>query len=253
MALKFAAAGADVWGLDVNEESLAALADEAEKHGRRVTTRRGDVTDRASLRAVREEAVKAGSGIAVWINNAGIAGLGDFSAVSADEFARVIGVNLDGAVNGTRLALEVMETAGAGVIVNMASVAGHLPGPYMSAYCASKHAVVGFTRSLQAELKLKGSPVRMLLVSPGFVDTGIIAKGEELGYPEWLGFMLASPESVAAAVINGIRSGRDEIYPTFNGKLMKRLYGLFPGATVASSRVLLSKNWRDLLTNRLGK
>jgi short-subunit dehydrogenase len=90
----------------------------------------------------------------------------------------------------------------------------------------------------------------MVLVSPGFVDTRILNKGEKNGFPEWLSFLLSKPESVADEIVRTLTRHKDEIYPTFNGKLMRRLYGVFPKATVNSSRMMLAKSWKDFLMNR---
>lgn len=253
LTLKLLAENAHVWVADKNAGGLAALQEEAQKFGKKLETRVCDVTDHDALRKLRDEVEATDGALTYWLNNAGIAGLGDFQNLSEDDFDRVLDINLKALVRGTRVALEVMEEHGAGCIVNMASVAGHIPAPFMSAYCAAKHGVVGFSRALQAELRLKGSPVRILMVSPGFVDTQIIAKGSELGYPEWLSFMLASPSSVAQDVLNGIRRGKSEIVPTFNGKMMKGLYRYVPDTMVKSSRILLSRSWKDVFVNRLHK
>jgi short-subunit dehydrogenase len=249
LALKLVAGGADVWALDLDETSLASLTDDATKYGHPITTRRADVTDRAALAKIRDEVVAKGE-IDYWVNNAGIARLGDFHEHGEAGFDQVVAVNLTGVVNGTRLALEAMEDAGRGRIVNMASIAGHLPAPFMTAYVASKHAVVGFTRSLAEELRLKDSPVSLLLVSPGFVDTRIIAKGEKMGFPEWLSFLLAKPDEVADTILAALPTKKREIIPTFNGKLMRRMYAVLPGTTVRSSKILLTKSWKDIVTNR---
>jgi short-subunit dehydrogenase len=243
------ARGQRVWAADVNDDALAALKDQLERYGHAVETRRADVTDGEALNALAAEVASRGP-LDVWINNAGINGTGGFAELTAEQFRRIIAVNLDGVINGTRAALSVMEPAGRGLIVNMGSIAGHLPAPLMSAYVASKHAVVGFTRALQAEFDLRDCPVRLLLVSPGFVDTAIIAKGDKLGFPEWLSFLLSKPEDVAKEIVKAIDGKDREIYPTLNGKLMKRLYGMMPRLTVKSSRVLLARSLRDLVTNR---
>lgn len=253
LALKLAALNADVWAADIATDSLASLAEEAEKLGHSLHVNVLDVVDADALARLRDAVLAERRSLDFWVNNAGIAGLGAFLDTTPADFFKVLDVNLKGLVNGTRVALEAMEKAGAGTIVNMASVAGHLPAPFMTAYNASKHGVVGFTRSLQSELKLKGSVVKIMMVSPGFVDTKIIARGEKLGFPESLSFLLATAESVADAVVKGMLSHRDEIYPTLNGKVMKGLYGWFPKTTVRSSRMLLAKNFRDILSNRQGE
>lgn len=253
LTLKLASLGAHVWALDVNSASLEALTDEVSKFGYDVTTRTVDVASREQLVAVRDEIVDAGRGLDYWINNAGVAHLGEFLQQTPEAFDKLVAINLGGVVNGTRVALEVMETAGLGRIVNMASVAGHIPAPFMSSYVTTKHAVVGFTRALNEELSVKGSPVSLLLVSPGFVDTQIIAKGEKMGFPEWLSFLLAKPDNVANTILKAMRGRTREIYPTFNGQVLRRLYGVIPRATVRSSKVLLTKSWKDMVLNRYSR
>ncbi len=251
LALRYAAAQATVYAVDVDSSALARLKDEAEKYNHEIVPQQGDVTDRAGMREIRDRIMAQKKRLDVWVNNAGVAGIGAFLEVTPEAFERVLAINLTAVIDGTRLALETMEHCGHGRIVNMASIAGHLPAPFMSAYNASKHGVVGFSRSLQAELRLRQSPVSLLLVSPGFVDTAIIAKGTHLGFPEWLGFLLSKPDDVAKAVVGATRSSKDEIYPTLNGKLMKSLYKLAPSLTVRSSRMLLAKSLKDLLLNRV--
>lgn len=254
LCVAFAKANANVSGLDVNEQGLEATADTLGRVGHKFVGRKVDVTDFASLAAMRDEICLANKGaLDIWVNNAGVSGLGAFSELTLDTFMHVLQVNLGGVINGSRAALQVMEDRGSGWIVNMASIAGHLPAPYMSAYCASKHAVVGFTRALTAELELLDSPVRALLVSPGFVNTGMIQKGEALGFPEWLSFMLSRPEKVAQDVLRAIKKGKREVIPTLNGKLMRQAYGFFPETTVKSSKIMLTKSFSDLLFNRLAR
>lgn len=250
LALKLASQNADVWAADVDGDSLTALTKEGEQFGQKIHAHRLDVADRDALKRLRDAVVQERPSLDFWINNAGIAKLLPFLDATPEDFDRVLDINLKGVVYGTRVALEAMEKQGSGTIVNMASVAGHLPAPYMSSYNASKFGVVGFTRSLQAELAFRDSPVKMTLVSPGFVDTKIIAKGEKMGFPEWLSFMLSSPESVADDIIKGMLARKREIYPTLNGKIIKRLYGIFPGMTTGSTKMLLTKSWKDFLMNR---
>ena len=143
-----------------------------------------------------------------------------------------------------------MENQGTGTLVNMASIAGHLSAPYMSAYCTTKHAVVGFTRAIREELRLQDSPIKVVLVSPGFVDTSMIARGEKHGFPEWLRWTLSTPEKVAKEILTGIRVGEEELFPTQNGKWMLRAYRHFPKSTMKSSKMLLTRSLKDFLLNR---
>jgi short-subunit dehydrogenase len=247
---ELAARDADVWALDIARESLDSLVLEMKKTGAAVRPVRCDVTAPRALDEAASQVAAVHKRIDYWVNNAGVAGLGGFLETSAEDFERVLDINLRAVVRGTRAALKIMEEAGGGKIVNMASVAGHLPAPYMSAYNASKFGVVGFSRALQEELRLKGSPVKMLLVSPGFVDTGIIARGAELGFPEWMTFLLSTPEKVAKEIVRGMASEREEIFPTLNGRLIRRMHKVFPTLTVRSSKLLLTRSFKDALLNR---
>jgi short-subunit dehydrogenase len=189
----------------------------------------------------------------LWINNAGIAGLGGFRELPISSFDHVINVNLHGLAYGTYLALETMESQGSGTIVNIASVAGHVPAPYMAAYVASKHAVVGFTRSVRRELKFGDSAVKMVLVSPGFVKTDMIQNHASLKFPEWLQWSLSTPDAVAKAIIKGIRAGKEELTPTLNGQFMRRLHQVLPEATERSSKLILAGSLKDAFLNRFDR
>lgn len=250
LTLSLAAQDADVWAVDVNQDALDRLVDETKKTGLVIHPVLCDVRDKGAVSQLAEDVASMHKRIDYWINNAGISGIGGFLQTSSDDFQKIVDLNLHGVVHGTRAALKIMEELGSGKIINMGSIAGHVPAPYMSAYNASKFGVVGFTRSLQAELRLKSSPIKLLLVSPGFVDTGLIAKGAELGFPEWMSFLLSTPEKVAEEIIKGMASSKEEIYPTLNGRLIKKLHRFFPTFTVRSSKILLSKNFKDVLLNR---
>jgi len=249
-ALLLAKNHARVYAVDIDKEGLTQLEDAFSRFGYPIKTFVGSVTDHPFMQSVRSDVLGQTKSIDIWINNAGIAQIKHFLQTPPEEFQRVMDINFHSIVAGTRLALEVMEDRGFGLIVNIGSVAGYLPAPLMSSYNASKFAVVGFTKSIQAELRYTSSPVRMLLVSPGFVDTQIVAKGKEQGFPEWLGFMLSTPLEVAKDIVSGIKRGKKEINPTLNGKLMRKMYSVFPDTTVRSSRILLSKNFKDFLTNK---
>jgi short-subunit dehydrogenase len=202
------------------------------------------------MKSALAEITKKTPAIHFWINNAGVSGLGDFMEKPLEDFDHTLKINLSGVVIGTRLALEHMEKLGQGTIVNVASVAGHISAPYLTAYSASKHAVVGFTRALRQEMKLKDCPIKLLLVSPGFVDTQMIERGTQAGFPNWLSSLLSTPENVADEMLNGIVQNREEIFPTLNGKALLKMYRLFPNLTSHSSRLLLSKSLKDLVLLR---
>ena len=237
-----------VWAIDTNAKALTEFE---QSHGPKgVTVRVADVCDCDRLCQLAQEVMEKYSTLDVWINNAGISKIQDFTKQSASEWASVVQVNLMGVVNGTRAALSVMEPKGKGVIVNIASVAGHVAAPFMSAYSASKHAVVGFTRALQIELEMRQVQVRLVMISPGFVNTPIISRGTKSGFPEWLSGLLADPKDVAQSVVKAIDSKDREVMPTLNGKLVMAAFKVFPKTTMRSSKILLTKSLKDALLNR---
>lgn len=239
-----------VWALDLDESALRELAIEAERSGGSLFTRVVDVTEMGRVREVIADIERTSRRIDVWINNAGIQKVGACATQDAETFDLIMRVNFSSVVDITREMIKRMENQGDGIILNMASVAGHVPAPFMSAYVASKHAVVGFSRSVRAELSLLKSPVRCAIASPGFVDTNIIERGGESGFPEWLSWMLTKPRDCARQILSELARGNDEIEPTINGRAMTTAFKVLPRFTVKSSRVLLTRGFSDLLFNR---
>lgn len=242
--------GAVVWALDLNKTSLVALEKEACRDGLSLFTRVLDVTDFEAVRETIEIIRTQSKRVDVWINNAGIQKVGSLTDLDPQRFDHVMQVNFTSVVRICRELIKVMESQGEGTILNMASVAGHLPAPFMSAYVASKHALVGFSRALRVELELLKSPVRCVMASPGFVDTAIIEKGAHAGFPNWLSWMLSDPTRCAQEILDGIASGKYEIEPTINGRAMSAAFRLLPDFTVKSSRILLTRKFTDIIFNR---
>lgn len=247
---KFLNGGAKVWGLDKDVKALGELESKSRRFGHPLVPIACDLSNQSEFEKTAGDIFADSKGIDTWINNAGISGMGDFSTKSFSDFEQVMKINLNALVLGTRLALSHMEERGKGTIVNVASVAGHVPCPYLTAYSASKFAVVGFSQALREELKLRQVPVKIVLVSPGFVDTQMIAKGTDAGFPEYLGFLLSNVDSVASEIYSGIKKGSLDIFPGLNGKILASLGRYFPKMTVKGSRVLLSKSLKDLLLFR---
>lgn len=131
-----------------------------------------DVTDEAALKAAFEAAEAARGPIAILVNNAGGATTAPFARTTAADFRALYELNLMGVVNACHLALPGMIERKAGRIVNVASTAGLKAYPYVSAYVAAKHAVVGLTRALALETAAHGVTVNA--VCPGFTDTDLV-------------------------------------------------------------------------------
>ena len=131
-----------------------------------------DVGDAASIEAGVAEAVAALGPIDVLVNNAGLAESAPFAKTTPEMWARHFAVNVDGPYRLTRAVLDGMLARRWGRVINIASMAGLVGSPYITAYTASKHALVGFTRALATEVSGKGVTVNA--VCPGFAATDMV-------------------------------------------------------------------------------
>ena len=128
-----------------------------------------DVRDQNSvMSAVRSVLEKAGR-IDVLINNAGVSLVGPIEATSDAEAEALFDVNVFGVLRVTRAVLPSMRSQGSGLVINISSVLGFLPAPFMGLYASSKHALEGLSESLDHEVRKMG--VRVVLVEPSFTQT----------------------------------------------------------------------------------
>jgi NAD(P)-dependent dehydrogenase (short-subunit alcohol dehydrogenase family) len=130
-----------------------------------------DVTDPTSSDTLVRDVLDEHGRIDLLVNNAGFAQIGGFDAFTEAEIRSAFETNLFGAMRMTRAVLPAMRAAGTGRIVNICSVVSYLPAPFMGAYAPSKHALQGFSTSLDHELR--GTGLRSLALRPGFMRTDI--------------------------------------------------------------------------------
>ena len=150
-------------------EPLAALSASLGENAYAIT---GDVTDRSSISSAFTSARERFGSIEILVNSAGMAPTAPFHRVDFADWQRTMDVNVNGVFHCSQIALEDMLGAGWGRIINIASVASLRGFPYVSGYCASKHAVLGMTRALALEVATQGVTVNA--ICPGYVDTDIV-------------------------------------------------------------------------------
>jgi NAD(P)-dependent dehydrogenase (short-subunit alcohol dehydrogenase family) len=148
-ARAFAKNGARIYACDIDEPGLAALVKEIPG----LTAKRCDMSKRAEIERMVPEAIAALGGLDVLINNAGIAGFTlPVDQYPADDWDKVVAVNLTGMFDVTRLAIPALKQSKSGCIINMASIAGRFGFANRSPYAATKWGVIGFTKTLAMEL-----------------------------------------------------------------------------------------------------
>ncbi|HET9987379.1 MAG TPA: SDR family NAD(P)-dependent oxidoreductase, partial [Kofleriaceae bacterium] len=191
IAKRLAEAGADLalWARD--RKALEAVANEVAARGRIAQVFEVDVTDSAAVDAARDRVRATMPAVRTLVNNAGAVLRSETAKIGDADWAHVMAVNANGTFYVTRAFLPDLLRAH-GRIINIASRAGREGTPLLAAYCAAKHAVVGFTRALAEELR--AGKVSVNAVCPGSVDTDML----RLGLPDASPDM--TPDDIARTV-----------------------------------------------------
>lgn len=178
-----------------------------------------DVRDEAQVRAAVAQIEEAAGSIDIVINNAGVSLVGPVEATSVAEARALFDTNVFGVLNVVQAVLPGMRQRQAGLIVNISSVLGFLPAPFMGLYASSKHALEGLSETLDHEVRDFG--IRVMLVEPSFTNTKLDTNAARTStqiaaYAEALDRSTRavqdqvesapSPESVAAAIVKALQA-----------------------------------------------
>src|SRR3954470_8181196 len=206
-AKAFADAGAAVVLADIREDLVRAEAEKLSTAGQKAIAVRCDVSDDGDVASMVERTVSEFGRLDAAFNNAGVmARIARTADSTREEWDRVIGVNLRGVWSCMKYELGQMQRQGSGAIVNNASVGALTGNPGIGSYIASKHGVIGLTRTAALEYITYG--VRVNAVNPGLIDTQIardVVKGDEQAYAEMVKHVpmgrAGRPEEIASTVL----------------------------------------------------
>lgn len=191
-----------------------------------------DVTDRSSFEAFLDETERQLGPVDAVVNNAGIMPVTPFAEEGEDSIRRQVEINFVGVLTGTQLAIRRLRPRGSGYIVNIASQAGKAGIPGIATYSGTKHAVVGLSEAVRAELRDSG--VEVLCVMPTVVNTELTSGVGQ----KWVKPVEAS--DVANEIVEAMEIPRFDVFvPRANGALYKVLQ-------------LLPRRWREALGRAMG-
>lgn len=177
IALEFGREGAQIAVAARTAAQLQSVVDELSSVTKAVALT-CDVADVKSVEQMFSDLIKSfGRGPDILVNNAGIAESAPLVKTTDELWQRILSTNLSGSFYCTRAAIPHMLERGWGRVINIASVAAKIGAPYIAAYAASKHGLLGLTRSVAMEVATKGITVNA--ICPGYVDTEMVTRGIE--------------------------------------------------------------------------
>lgn len=166
----------------------------------------------------------------VWVNNAGHGLFDSVSQMEMPAFQEMFETNLFGAVSAMQAVIPVMRQQGGGTIINISSVAGHIPLPFHAAYSATKFAMNAIGKAADVELKNDG--IHVLTVCPGYVRTAFgenAVRGKESKTVRPASVRGITAERVARATLRGYRKQKREVIVPWTMHVPVKIYQLFPG------------------------
>lgn len=229
-ALLFAQKGFRVIAVGRKQEKLDKL--KAALPGGHHDFMRCDLSDLKAIRPTLAPIIAQCDTIDVLINNAGQGLFKPLHQTTTEEETALLNINLLAPMELARCVLPIMKKQGSGAIVNVSSVAGKRTFKKLTAYCASKFGLIGFSNSLRRELKFYKIPVSVSVVCPPAVRTDFFKNADypnfEADHPT---LSLLDPKRVAQAIWNAAAHKRREVIVTPRAKILDKLAAIFPEFT----------------------
>jgi short-subunit dehydrogenase len=222
-AIELARHGCTVVLVGRRENKLAEVLDEIRKYASESTAEACDVSDEAQVKRMIQAVHERYGAIDILINNAGIQIVRSWENLSSSEFDEQMAINFYGAVYCIRAVVPIMLNKGRGAIMNVGSLDTKLPVPHLTAYAASKGALLSFSEVLHWDLTYKGRGIFVGVVLPGGTRSELVAN-TDTKFGVFIGdHLTAPPEKVAKKIRKAIEKERFETYIT----LMDRFYTFF--------------------------
>jgi short-subunit dehydrogenase len=206
-----------------NEEALKNVAEEINGAGGNASYVAGDVGQLQDVRRIANEAVQRFGGFDTWVNNAGVSIYGPILDQSLEDHRRLFQTNYWGVVHGAMVACEYLRKSG-GALINVGSTLSDRAIPVQGTYCASKHAVKGYTDALRMELEKEGSPISVTLIKPAAIDTPYIDHAKNLLATEPLNPPpVYAPETVAHAILHCAEHPERDVFVGAGGMALSEI------------------------------
>jgi short-subunit dehydrogenase len=214
-----------------NEEALQELAGEINSSGGEAVSVVADVGNQDDVRKIAEKAVEIFGGFDTWVNNAGVSIYGKFEEVSIEDQRQLFETNYWGVVHGSLTAASHLKTRG-GALINIGSTLSDRAIPLQGAYCASKHAVKGFTDAFRMELEADDAPISVTLVKPAAIDTPYKDHAKNyLGVQPENPPPVYAPETVAETILYCAENSLRDVFVGAGGKMLSALGKYAPRTT----------------------
>ena len=230
-AHRLCAAGARLAICDIDAATLARTEQELRNQGAAPLARSFDVADAIARRNFVDEVRRTLGPVDLLVNNAGVGTSGPFAEIAGDDWEWIRSINLDAPIDLMRLVLPEMLARGDGRILNVASVSGLMIQPHVSGYVATKHALVGLSRAVHAEVRPFG--VAVTVACPGIVKTSILdrvrARTVDINSTRWLFRFGLEPDTAATRMLKAVQRGVPLVIPNHDARLIYALYRLCPG------------------------
>jgi short-subunit dehydrogenase len=214
-----------------NEEALQKLTDEINSSGGEAFYVVADVGDEADVKTIAAEAVNKYDNFDTWVNNAGVSIYGKLEDVPMEDFRQLFETNFWGVVYGSLTATPHLKLTG-GAIINVGSTLSDRAIPLQGMYCASKHAVKGFTDALRMELEAEEAPISVTLIKPAAIDTPYKEHAKNyLGVKPENPPPVYAPEAVAEAILHCAENPTRDVFVGAGGKMLSLMGEYAPRLT----------------------